>query len=74
MADVRESPVEALIAGLKQKGAQVFWHDDLVKEWNGEKSVALSNEYDLAIIATPHTYLDLKKLGDMPILNTRGSI
>ena len=74
VADVRESPVEALIAGLKQKGAQVFWHDDLVKEWNGEKSVALSNEYDLAIIATPHTYLDLTKLGDMPILNTRGSI
>jgi UDP-N-acetyl-D-glucosamine dehydrogenase len=74
VADVRESPVEALIAGLKQKGAQVFWHDDLVKEWNGEKSVALSDEYDLAIIATPHTYLDLTKLGDMPILNTRGSI
>ena len=72
--DVRESPVEALIAGLKQKGAHVFWHDDLVKEWNGEKSVALSKEYDLAIIATPHTYLDLTKLGDMPILNTRGSI
>ena len=74
VADVRESPVEALMAGLKQKGAQVFWHDDLVKEWNGEKSVALSNEYDLAIIATPHAYLDLTKLGDVPILNTRGSI
>jgi UDP-N-acetyl-D-glucosamine dehydrogenase len=74
VADVRESPVEALMDSLKQKGAQVFWHDDLVKEWNGEKSVALSNEYDLAIIATPHTYLDLTKLGDMPILNTRGSI
>ena len=74
VADVRESPVETLIAGLKQKGARVFWHDDLVKEWNGEKSVALSNEYDLAVIATPHTYLDLTKLGDMPVLNTRGSL
>ena len=74
VADVRETPVEAFILGLKNKGAQVSWHDDLVKEWNGEKSVALSNEYDLAIIATPHTYLDLTKLGDMPILNTRGSI
>ena len=74
VADVRETPVEALILGLKNKGAQVSWHDDLVKEWNGEKSVALSNKYDLAIIATPHTYLDLTKLGDMPILNTRGSI
>jgi len=74
VADVRETPVSALIKGLKVKGAQVAWHDDLVKEWNGEKSVALSDEYDLAIIATPHTYLDLTKLGDMPILNTRGSI
>jgi UDP-N-acetyl-D-glucosamine dehydrogenase len=74
VADVRETPVEALILGLKNKGAEVFWHDDLVKEWNAEKSVALSNEYDLAIIATPHDYLDLSKLGNVPILNTRGSI
>ncbi len=74
VADVRETPVEALILGLKNKGAEVFWHDDLVKEWNGEKSVAPSNKYDLAILATPHAYLDLTKLGDVPILNTRGSI
>jgi UDP-N-acetyl-D-glucosamine dehydrogenase len=74
VADVRESPVEGLIAGLRQKNAHVSWHDDLVKEWNGEKSVALSNQYDLAILATPHAYLDLTKLGDVPILNTRGSI
>jgi len=74
VADVRETPVEALIFGLKNKGAAVFWHDDLVKEWNGEKSVALSSEYDLAILATPHAYLDLTKLGGVPILNTRGSI
>jgi UDP-N-acetyl-D-glucosamine dehydrogenase len=74
VADVRESPVEALIAGLKHKGAQVSWHDDLVKEWNGEKSVTLSSDFDLAVIATPHDYLDLTKLGNVPILNTRGSI
>ena len=74
VADVRESPVESLITGLKQKGAQVSWHDDLVKKWNGENSVALSSGFDLAIIATPHDYLDLSKLGNMPILNTRGSI
>jgi UDP-N-acetyl-D-glucosamine dehydrogenase len=74
VADVRETPIEALISGLKNKGAQVSWHDDLVKEWNGEKSVTLSNDFDLAIIATPHDYLDLSKLGNVPILNTRGSI
>ena len=74
VADVRETPVDSLITGLKQKGAQVSWHDDLVKEWNSEKSVTLSSDFDLAIIATPHDYLDLTKLGDVPILNTRGSI
>jgi len=74
VADIRESPVGILIAGLRQKGAEVFWHDDLVKEWNGEKSVALSDKYDLVILATPHDYLDLTKIGDVPILNTRGSI
>ena len=74
VADVRETPVEALISGLKNKGAEVFWHDDLVKEWNGVKSVTLSSDFDLAIIATPHDYLDLTKLGNVPILNTRGSI
>jgi UDP-N-acetyl-D-glucosamine dehydrogenase len=74
VADVRETPVEALIAGLKSKGAQVYWHDDLVKEWNGEKSVALSSDFDLAILATPHDYLDLTKLENVPVLNTRGSI
>ena len=74
VADVRETPVSALINGLRSKGARVSWHDDLVKEWNGEKSVALSNDFDLAIIATPHNYLDLTKLGNVPILNTRGSI
>ena len=74
VADVRESPAVALINGLKQRGAKVSWHDDLVKEWNGEKSVALGDNFDLAIIATPHDYLDLAKLGNVLILETRGSI
>ncbi len=74
VADVRETPVAPLIAGLKQKGAQVSWHDNLVKEWDGEKSVALSSDYDLAILATAHDYLDLSKLVNVPVLNTRGSI
>ena len=74
VSDSRETPVLALVSGLRKRKATVFWHDDLVKEWNGEKSVVLSSCYDLAILATPHDYLDLTKLGDVPILNTRGSI
>jgi UDP-N-acetyl-D-glucosamine dehydrogenase len=74
VADVRETPAFALIKGLKAKGARVSWHDDLVQEWNDEKSIELKTGFDLAIIATPHTYLDLTKLGDTPVLDTRGSI
>jgi UDP-N-acetyl-D-glucosamine dehydrogenase len=73
VADVRETPVEALISGLKKSGAVVSWHDDLVKSWNGESSVALGSGFDLAILATPHDYLDLSLLGNVPLLNTRGS-
>ncbi len=73
VADVRETPVEALIGGLKKSGAVVSWHDDLVKSWNGESSVALGSGFDLAILATPHDYLDLSLLGNVPVLNTRGS-
>jgi UDP-N-acetyl-D-glucosamine dehydrogenase len=73
VADVRETPVEALISGLKKSGAVVHWHDDLVKSWNDETSVALGSGFDLAILATPHDYLDLSLLGDIPLLNTRGA-
>jgi UDP-N-acetyl-D-glucosamine dehydrogenase len=73
VADVRETPVEALISGLKKSGAVVSWHDDLVKSWNGESSVALGSGFDLAILATPHDYLNLSLLGNVPLLNTRGS-
>jgi UDP-N-acetyl-D-glucosamine dehydrogenase len=73
VADVRETPVEALIGGLKKSGAVVSWHDDLVKSWNSESSVALGSGFDLAILATPHDYLNLSLLGNVPVLNTRGS-
>lgn len=74
VSDVRETPVKPLISALIKEGAQVCWHDDLVKEWNGEKSIELSGDFDLAILSTPHDYLDLTKLGNVPVLNTRGSI
>jgi len=74
VSDTRETPVASLISELRISGGEVFWRDDLVQDWNGEISVPLSDEYDLAIIATPHDYLDLTKLGDIPILNTRESI
>ena len=74
VADVRETPVESLIIGLREKGSEVFWHDELVKDWKGEESTPLSDNFDLAILATPHDYLNLKLIRDVPILNTRASI
>lgn len=74
VADVRETPVESLITGLREKGSKVFWHDALVKNWKGEQSTPLGDNFDLIILATPHDSLDLKLLGDVPILNTQGSI
>jgi UDP-N-acetyl-D-glucosamine dehydrogenase len=72
IADVRETPAEALISLLRNVGAEVVWHDHLVGEWKGEASVALSADYDLAILVNPHTVVDLDMLGSTPILDTRG--
>ena len=74
VSDTRETPVESLVVDLRKRGAIVSWHDDLVKEWKGENSSQLTGDYDLAIIATKHDYLDLKKLGTVPILDTRNSL
>jgi UDP-N-acetyl-D-glucosamine dehydrogenase len=73
VSDVRESPVENLILGLRAKGAKVFWHDEFVKEWKDEKSSELSDQYDLVIIATLHNYLDLSKVGKVKVLDTTSS-
>lgn len=72
--DVRESPCIELINILKSKGALVAWHDELVKEWQGESSSEITDKYDLAILATPHKNLRLEKLGPTPILHTKRSI
>jgi UDP-N-acetyl-D-glucosamine dehydrogenase len=74
ISDYRETPVESLIHGLREKNAHVFWHDELVKVWKNEKSTPLSSDFDLAIIATPHDYFDLTKLGSVEVINTRESI
>ena len=72
ISDTRESAVENLISELRLKSATVFWHDDLVKDWNGEKSVRLSSDYDVAILATVHKGIDLSKIGDIPQIDSRG--
>jgi UDP-N-acetyl-D-glucosamine dehydrogenase len=74
VSDVRETAVKPLIDLLKEKNVNVTWHDDLVKTWNGEVSTQISSDFDLAILATPHDYLDLSALKNVPILDTRESV
>jgi UDP-N-acetyl-D-glucosamine dehydrogenase len=73
VSDIRESPAVHLYQLLEQRGAIVEWHDDLVKSWNGMESRDLDDSFEFAILATKHDYLDLKKLGNTPLLVTQGS-
>lgn len=72
--DVREAPAIKLIQGLRTLGASVFWHDNLVQRWNEEVSTAINENFDLAIVATTHENLELAKLGNVPKIDTRGSL
>lgn len=67
--DVRNSISLDLIKLLSASGAQVSWHDEVVKEHEGQKSSALTNEYDLAIIVNRHKVLDESLLVDKNILD-----
>jgi UDP-N-acetyl-D-glucosamine dehydrogenase len=60
VADTRETPAAAVIDLLRQQGATVTWHDDLVGQWRGEKSSPLRG--DIAVLVTKHDGLDLKAL------------
>lgn len=72
VADIRESPAVGLISELRQEGAEVAWHDDLVKQWKNEISSPIDNTYELAILVNPHSNCNISELGVIPILNTRG--
>ena len=56
--DMRESPAVSFIMELESLGAHVFWHDPLVKVFNGKKSMPLDPSISLGLIVTPHTQID----------------
>ena len=56
VADVRETAAELVINECRAHGANVTWHDELVKEWNGEKSSSLIGA-EISIVITKHDYL-----------------
>lgn len=53
VADVRETPAELVIQHLKEHGAEVTWHDEVVGNWHGKKSSPLGGS-DIAIVVTLH--------------------
>jgi UDP-N-acetyl-D-glucosamine dehydrogenase len=53
IADVRETAAELVIKHLRDRGAVVSWHDDVVGSWNGESSAPLSGA-DIAVVVTKH--------------------
>jgi UDP-N-acetyl-D-glucosamine dehydrogenase len=73
-SDIRESPAIAILNHLRNIGCKVTWHDDIVGEWNGEKSNEI-NKNDVAIVVTKHDNLDLSELkNNMFVLDCTGTI
>jgi UDP-N-acetyl-D-glucosamine dehydrogenase len=58
VADTRETPAAAVIDLLREQGATVTWHDDLVGTWRGESSSPIAGT-DIAVVVTKHNGLDL---------------
>ncbi len=73
ISDTRDTPVKILKEELLRQGAIVFWHDPFVKNWEGSTSSKLNDNYDIAILCTPHDILDLSDLGSVPIFDPRFS-
>jgi UDP-N-acetyl-D-glucosamine dehydrogenase len=53
VADTRETPAAVVIDLLREQGATVTWHDDLVGSWRGEISTPLT-AHDIAVVVTKH--------------------
>jgi UDP-N-acetyl-D-glucosamine dehydrogenase len=61
VADVRETAAELVIKHLRDRGAVVSWHDEVVCTWHGESSAPLSGA-DIAVVITKH---DSVNVGDI---------
>jgi UDP-N-acetyl-D-glucosamine dehydrogenase len=75
VSDVRETAAELVIEHLRQRGAVVSWHDDVVGSWNGESSAPLSGA-DIAVVVTKHDDVKVRDiLGSAPyVFDTTGKV
>ncbi len=58
IADTRETPAAAVVDLLREQGANVTWHDDLVSSWRGELSAPITGA-DVVVVVTKHDGVDL---------------
>ncbi len=61
ISDTRETPAEAVLHLLKERGAVVTWHDPLVGQWQGEQSTPLDSGAEIALVLVVHDALDMSK-------------
>jgi len=61
VADVRETAAELVIEHLRNRGAVVSWHDEVVGSWRGESSAALTGA-DIAVVITKHDSVSEKAI------------
>jgi UDP-N-acetyl-D-glucosamine dehydrogenase len=75
VADVRETAAELVIEHLRNQGAVVSWHDEVVGNWKGESSTPLHG-VDISVVVTKHDSVDEKKiLASAPyVFDTTGKV
>ncbi len=75
VADVRETAAELVIQHLRNQGAVVSWHDEIVGSWKGESSTPLQGA-DITVVVTKHDSVDEKKiLASAPyVFDTTGKV
>jgi UDP-N-acetyl-D-glucosamine dehydrogenase len=62
VSDVRETPVSELRRDLIHNGADVGWHDPLVREWEDSNPVGLDWDCHVAILATRQPNINIEQL------------
>jgi UDP-N-acetyl-D-glucosamine dehydrogenase len=75
VADVRETAADLVIKHLRDRGAVVSWHDEVVGTWRGESSAALSGA-DIAVVITKHDIVSEREiLASAPdVFDTTGKV
>jgi UDP-N-acetyl-D-glucosamine dehydrogenase len=70
VTDMRQSPAIVLWQEFEKKGVLVSFHDEIVKEFEGKESTALTpNTFDLTVVAVAHSNLEADKvINSAPII------